>query len=285
MTYQLDQASSIPPFPRTHAVTMPIEPGLHGVQPLRIPRAIDLPRLIVDTRHLEDHHVVGFDGRDVRSRPFNLLRSQLVKRLDEREWKMIGVTSATPAAGKSFLALNLAAALSRLPGRPIYLFDFDLRRGSVADALGVAHSEGLDDYLVGKVDALDGIGFQVEDQDLALFPCAPGQLNSAEMLAGPRFDALIAGMRALPDNAIVICDLPPAFANDDTIMVTQQLDAYLMVVEQGVTTKKQVQNTMAILSPTPCIGTALNRYSGGMADSYGYGYEYGYGYGSKKKSR
>ena len=79
-------------------------------------------------------------------------------------------------------------------------------------------------------------------------------------------------MRALPDNAIVLCDLPPAFANDDTSVICEHLDAFLMVVEQGVTTRKQVISTREMLQPTPCLGSVLNRYNGGWSDPYGYGY-------------
>jgi protein-tyrosine kinase len=72
---------------------------------------------------------------------------------------------------------------------------------------------------------------------------------------------------------VCICDLPPAFANDDAALVAKLLDAYLLVVEQGKTTAKQIRDTMGFLEPTPCAGTILNRYVGGLAGGdYGFGY-------------
>ena len=59
--------------------------------------------------------VHGFDSRNASSRSFNLIRSKLVALQRERGWRMIGVVSATPNVGKSFVSANVAAAMSRDP--------------------------------------------------------------------------------------------------------------------------------------------------------------------------
>ncbi len=80
-------------------------------------------------------------------------------------------------------------------------------------------------------------------------------------------------MRNLPDDVICICDLPPAFANDDAAIVLSELDAYLFVVEEGVTTARQVRDSIDLLKPSLCMGTIFNRYHGGIGgDDYGFGY-------------
>jgi hypothetical protein len=55
------------------------------------------------------------------------------------------------------------------------------------------------------------------------------------------------------------------------------LDAYLLVVDHGRTTARQIDETLALMAPAQCIGTVLNRYQGGIADAYGYGYGDTYG--------
>lgn len=237
-----------------------------------IPQASELPALDLDPVYLAQRKIVGFQSLDIRSRAFNLLRSQLKKRMTHRGIKVLGVTSAAPESGKSFISTNIAAALSRMPDRQVYLFDLDLRRGSLARELGLQSGRGLGLFLEGKVTDLRDVGHQVGENGFAFFPCFASMERSAELFASDRFKALTAAMRALPDNAIVICDLPPAFANDDTAVICEHLDAYLMVVEQGVTTRKQVLRTRDMLQPTPCIGSVLNRYDGGWSDPYGYGY-------------
>ncbi len=70
--------------------------------------------------------IFGFDSMDARSRSFNLIRARLLELQAKHGWRMIGVVSATPNVGKSFISANVAAALSRDPRFQTYVVDFDL---------------------------------------------------------------------------------------------------------------------------------------------------------------
>lgn len=220
--------------------------------------------------------IFGFDSRDRRSRSFNLLRTQVMKIMKARNWKIIGVTSATPRVGKTFTATNLAASLSRIPGIRTFLFDLDLRRGSVAESFGIPPGLGVGAFLNGAIDTLETAAYNVSGTGLTIYPSTPTSDSSAELLAGERMGVLIEAMRATNENVICLCDLPPAFANDDAAIVAQAIDAYLLVVEQGMTTASQVRDAIDLLKPAPCIGTVLNRYNGGIGGS-----DYGFGYGAQ----
>ena len=248
-------------------MTIQIDKPAHA----RIPVPAELPVIGVDTDEMRRRRLVGFSSRDIRARSFNLLRSQVLKQVDESGARLIGITSAAPAAGKSFVSLNLAAALAQVRERPIYLFDFDLRRGSLARALD-QDGVGLGAWLAGETDDLSLIGRRVGEQGFFLFPAFADAHVGVELFASARFEALVAAMRRLPKDAVVLCDLPPAFANDDAATVVRQLDGYLMVVHHGETTQKQVLGALDLLRPATCFGTILNRYDGGWADPYGYGY-------------
>lgn len=240
-----------------------------------IPAQADLKPFTPDPKVLDKNHIVGFNSRHISSRPFSLLRSQLVKRMQTRGYRVVGVTSPAPGAGKSFLSANLAASLSRLPNRSVYVFDLDVRRASMAEYFGLKGEVGLEHYLSGQTDDLSKVGLQIPGTNLSLYPCYPNNLDTFEMLAGERFARLVAAMRALPDDSIVVCDLPPVFANDDAMVVADRIDAYLLVIEQGRTSSKEVKDCMRLLDPAECIGSVLNRYEGGFGDPYGYGYGYG----------
>lgn len=217
--------------------------------------------------------IFGFNSRDRRSRSFNLLRAQVIKVMRANNWKVIGITSATPRVGKSFTATNLAASLSRIPGTRTLLFDLDLRRGSVADKFGIPEGYGINSFLAGEIDSLDSAAYDIANTGLTIFPSFPTSDSSAELLAGSRLRSLVQAMRALPDNVICICDLPPAFANDDTAIVLREIDAYIFIVEEGKTTENHVRDAIEQLKPAPCMGTILNKYTGGIGgDNYGFGY-------------
>lgn len=219
--------------------------------------------------------LIGFSERDIRARPFKLLRTLLGRQLAGEGYKIIGVTSPSPNAGKSFLASNLAAAMSRVTNDKIILADFDFQRATIAELFGIADPPGITDYLLGEVDGLPSLLRGVEDTNLVIAPSFLGADNSAELLAGERLAELIAGLRTYADDGIVICDLPPLFVSDDALLVAKHLDGIVMVVEQGVTTKKQLEASLKMIYPTKLVGTVFNRYAGSLGNPYGYDGSYG----------
>ena len=219
--------------------------------------------------------LIGFAERDIRVRPFKLLRTLLGRQLAGEGYKVIGVTSPSPNAGKSFLASNLAAAMSRVASDKIVLADFDFQRATIAELFGIVDPPGITDYLLGEVDGLPSLLRGVEDTNLVIAPSLLGADNSAELLAGERLAELIAGLRTYADEGIVICDLPPLFVSDDALLVAKHLDGIVMVVEQGVTTKKPLEASLDMIYPTKLVGTVFNRYAGGFGSPYGYDGAYG----------
>lgn len=230
-----------------------------------------LPELEPDKAILRAHNIVGHLGSDPSSRPFNLMRTRLLKEADERGARLIGITSPAPAAGKSFLALNLAVSLARLGDRSICLVDLDLRRATLAELLGLEVSTGIEGFLDGSIARLDDAGMRLKGLPLAFFPTRTIASGSAELLAGEKFAAMIKLLRDRTTDNLVIFDLPPVFANDDAMIAMEALDGYLMVVDSGRTTRGQLSEAIDMLQPSSCIGTVLNRYKGGMLDTYGYG--------------
>lgn len=219
--------------------------------------------------------LVGFNSKDPRSRPFNLLRAQLIKKLSENGSRLVGITSPAPNAGKSFVASNLAASLGQLSNKKTFLVDLDLRRATIADIFGMDVSEGMTEYLMDESIELRRIGRHFRDSNLVVYPTLPSPVNSAELMVSRRLDDFFAKARSLGDDAIVIVDLPPTFANDDAILAAERLDGVLVVVEQGVTTKRQLQGALQLINPSPVFGTIFNRFTGGNGDPYGYGGKYG----------
>jgi Mrp family chromosome partitioning ATPase len=237
-----------------------------------------LDALEVSTETLTEQNIFGFRHADTRARPFKVLRSQLRKQCEARGFKVIGVTSASPGVGKSFVAANLAAALSRLADIEVYLVDLDLHRPALATRFGLTEGNGVIEYLSGDVTDIRSIAKRINDQRLVLLPSFRANLRTSELLASEQGNRLFAGLHALPSSAIVLIDMPPIFADDDAVIIAAKLDAFLLIAEDGKTTQKQVRDTIRLLEPTPLLGTVLNRYRNQfLSDDYGYGVGYGYG--------
>lgn len=227
---------------------------------------------------LARQNIFGFRNADNRARPFKMLRTQLARRASEDGLKLIGVTSAAPAVGKTFVAANLAAALSRIAELDVCLIDLDLHRPAQGPRFGLKDRPGIHDWLSGEVADIREVGLRVNDERLVLLPGFRRDVATGELLASTRGDALFAGLRALPSSTLVIVDMPPIFADDDAVLIAHRIDGFILVAEDGKTTRKQLHDTIRMLAPTPMLGTVLNRYRRQvLSDDYGYGASYGYG--------
>lgn len=216
--------------------------------------------------------VHGFDSRNASSRSFNLIRSKLVALQRDRGWRMLGVVSATPNVGKSFVSANVAAAMSRDPRFQTYLLDLDLRRGTIKDIFGIVTDHGLVEHLEQSMPSDTLAGFIPQGQELIVIPTVPGPVLSAELLASDRATALFRAMRSSDDRNFFICDLPPAFANDDAAIIMESLDGYVIVAQDGKTTQREVEAAVELLGHDRLAGVVLNKYQGGLV-SEGYGIE------------
>ena len=249
--------------------------------PAILPPARDILRHEVSEDQLSAENIFGFRRADPRARAFKLLRTQIVKRCEADGIRLIGVTSAAPGVGKSFVAANLAAALSRIAADDVFLVDLDLHRPALAGRFTLGKSEGsagMHDFLAGDVPTLAPVARRINDDRLIVLPGYRNDAATGELLSGAQGERLFAMLRALPPASTVIIDMPPIFADDDAVIIGRRVDGVLLVIEDGRTTAKQARDTIRVLQPTPVIGTVLNRYRNQLlADDYGYGFSYGYG--------
>lgn len=232
-------------------------------------QAVDFPWSGAAARRQLVH---GFNSRSASSRSFNLIRSKLVTIRRERGWRMLGVVSATPSVGKSFVSANLAAAMSRDPRFQTYLIDLDLRRGTIKEIFGIEPDTTIVEYLEDSHSSDLLRGYVPEGQELIVVPSTAAEVHSAELLAGDRATALFRAMRNSDERNFFICDLPPVFANDDAAIIMESLDGYVIVAQDGKTTGREIEATVAMLGHDRLVGVILNKYRGGLV-SEGYGIE------------
>jgi protein-tyrosine kinase len=70
------------------------------------------------------------------------------------------------------------------------------------------------------------------------------------------------------ESRIIIFDLPPLLNIDDAMVFLPNVDATLMVVENGKNTESEVQQSMRLLQSTNLIGTVLNKADEEIRDYY-----------------
>jgi Mrp family chromosome partitioning ATPase len=208
----------------------------------------------------EESRVVLSDSQDetVRS-AYKMLRTRTLKRMRANDWQVLGVTSASQGDGKSLTSLNLALSLARETTLSVVLLELDLRRPSICQHLGVDPVRGLSDFLEGSA-TLEEVLFRPEGTErLAVLPNTDVYENSSEVLSSPKISSLIDDLRTDDPGRILVCDLPPYLVSDDVLAFAPLVDAFLVVVSEGVTSRQTLKKSIDILQEIPVMGVVLNR--------------------------
>jgi capsular exopolysaccharide synthesis family protein len=203
-------------------------------------------------RILTGHHSPFADA-------YKILRTQVLHRLQENGWNMLGVTSPRDGEGKTLTSINLAIALASEPTQTVLLVDADLRAPRVHEEFGLEPGEGLMECL------LDGR--PVEE---VLFHPGLGRLivlqggrkteQSAEVLASLRMTALLKELKHRYASRVVVFDLPPVLDRPEVLAFSPRLDALLLVVEDSKTSEPDLQQAIQVLKGgAPILGTVLNK--------------------------
>lgn len=212
----------------------------------------------VDNEQLREHRVIAASDHDERVGPYRQLRTQLLKTMRDNQWTTLAITSANEGAGKTLTAANLAIALAKDISTTVLLVDLDLRTPTIHEILNLSPEKGLGDFLEGQAE-LEEILFNPGLDRLIVLAGRSSGKYSSELLASPKMQDLMRDLCHQGEANITIFDLPPVLRNDDAILFAPYADATLVVVEDGVTTEDQLQQSMQLLDKANVIGTILNK--------------------------
>ena len=232
----------------------------------------EIRKFRLSPQKLRERRIITGDEGDESSQAYKVLRTRVWHQMRTNGWQSLGVTSANPGEGKSLTAINLAINLAMMEiGRKIILVDLDMRRPSLCSYFGVHPEYGVSDYLVGGV-PLQNVMINIGIERLVLIPGTASLANSSEILSSPRMARLMQELRSLFPSRIVIFDLPPILATDDVLVMAPNLNAFLLVIEEGKTPSKDVTKVVELLKDANLVGTVLNKSQDPSQKYYGYGY-------------
>ena len=190
---------------------------------------------------------------------YNMLRTRMLQRMRQHDWRIIGVTSPVQGDGKTLTSINLALSLAKEQTLSVVLAELDLRRPSISRQIGVDPKCGLPDLLEGKA-KLESVLFRPEGTErIAILPNTEVYENSSETLSSPAVSDLIEQFRCDGRGTIVICDLPPYLVTDDVLAFAPLVDAFLIVVSEGSTSRDVLDKGVDILQDLPVLCVVLNR--------------------------
>ncbi len=224
----------------------------------------------VSPEFLRAHRVVSGFYDEPLADAYRLLRTRVLHRMQQNNWKTIGVTSAAPGDGKTLTAINLGISVAMEPNYAVLLVDADLRRPAVHSFFGIEPENGLGEYLEAEITVQDVL-IHPGIERFVILPCRKAFRNSSELLTTPRMVQLVQELKARYPSRLVIFDLPPVLVGDDVVAFSSLLDAVLLVVDNGKTRPDELSRAVELLENVNLVGTVLNR-----STEIGHGHDYTY---------
>ncbi|MGB3370197.1 MAG: polysaccharide biosynthesis tyrosine autokinase [Rhodococcus sp. (in: high G+C Gram-positive bacteria)] len=223
---------------------------------------------------LKETAVVKFGaGHSPSAEAYRELRTNLQFLEVDHPPRVIVVTSAVPAEGKTTVAVNLALALAEA-GHHVALVEGDLRRPRVSKYLNLIGSVGLSTVLANQADLSDVLQ-PTPSEGLEVLASGPLPPNPSELLGSEASRRVIEELRGRFD--YVIIDGAPLLPVTDSALLTTHSDGALMVARFGHTTESEVGRAVGNLETIGAhiLGAVFTMMPAGRkgSDNYSYYYE------------
>lgn len=187
---------------------------------------------IVHSRKQEKNAVLG-QKRSPVTESFQSLRVNLQYLTLGKERNVIGFTSSIENEGKTFCAINLAAAISQ-SGKKTILIDADMRQPNISTYFKFENTKGLSNYLVGGCQ-LNEIIHPTPIKDFHVITSGPIPPNPLNLVGLKQMDQLIQHLKESYDTIII--DAPPVGYVAEYIILMKYTDANIYVVRSDYTNR------------------------------------------------
>jgi len=237
----------------------------------------------VGQAQIDPHIVTIGDPKSPIAEQYRILRTNLQTMRLKQGARVFVVTSAVHGEGKTVTAVNLALTLARQEQARVVLVDADLRKGAIAQWLGLGErTEGLSTILE-RGGELNGSVVRLQTPPLAVIPSGLVPEHPAELLESSAMKRMLATLKSEFD--VIVIDAPPVLPVADPGILAAYADGVLFVVRAGKTQRKTVLQAQTLLAQMKatilgCVLTHVEYYLPGYYRYYHY-----YRYGTKESDK
>ena len=271
---QMPEGDIAPPAPSAPAENGKFRNGVAAVE--SHPSSLNLPAIL---SRCEEHpfnpapesHLIDLHRpMETPSEEFRSLRTKLNYMQTLQSLHTVVVTSASPAEGKSFTAMNLALAESHLADNTVLVADFDLRRPTLHNLLQLDRSPGISDYLLGEA-PLEKVIKRITGSNLYFLPAGKPVKNPLELLNLREVKVLLDELHTAFNWTFF--DTPPLLFSADANLLAAITDGTILVVRIGSTTIDTISRAVQSLSENNILGVVANgARAGELYSKYTYYY-------------
>jgi tyrosine-protein kinase Etk/Wzc len=205
---------------------------------------------------------------------FRSLRTALQFASRQADNNVIVFSGPAPGVGKSFVSLNLAAALAEA-GKRVLIVDADMRRGHLNRFVGTEQAPGLSELIAGKV-TLEQAANVITDK-LSIIATGERPPNPSELLMSEGFEQFIEQASTVYDQVII--DTAPILAVTDASIIATHAAQLFLLIRSGQHPMREIQAAIDKFrkSGVNITGAIMNDVQVSTQKG-GYGYHYHYNY-------
>ena len=221
------------------------------------------------------------DKRSAVAEAYRHLRTSILLSTAGRPPRSLLITSSVPAEGKTTTAVNTAISLAQTGAR-VLIIDADMRRPRLHSIFNLSNANGLSSLLSREASESEISAAVQTDEKSGLFVLTAGPVppNPAELVGSDQMLHLISSVTASFNHVIV--DSPPVAAFTDGVLIAAMVDAVLLVVHSGKSSRTVINRARKLLQDVGAriIGVVLNKVPSAGSNSYYYysGYYQNYHY-------
>ena len=202
---------------------------------------------------------------------YRRLRYSVERMKKKGEGLVIGLTSPVSGDGKTLTSINLAGALAQNPNNRVLLVELDLRQpiNTLRNYLGAPkklNGPGVVDMVIDESLPWEKACYYLQDYNLYLLPAGSPTRSPYELLTSERMRTLLREARQRYDYVIV--DTAPIVLLPDSQLVADSVDGFIVVLAADITSKKLLEEALALMEPSKVLGLVFNGYKP-VGESYG----------------
>ncbi|AZT84126.1 polysaccharide biosynthesis protein [Marinobacter sp. NP-4(2019)] len=188
---------------------------------------------------------------------FRDLRTRLLETSGGNNFTMV-VSGASPGAGCSFVALNLAAAFAFDQSKTALIIDCNLREPSLHTTLDILPESGLTDFLDDSDYDIARILYPTGIPRLRLIPAGSQREIPAEFFTSFRMKQFLQAVRRRYPDRFIILDTASISESPDARILAELCDYAMLVVPHGRVTPDLVEQAATAFNSEKFVGAVIN---------------------------
>lgn len=188
---------------------------------------------------------------------FRDLRTKLLEVAGGNNFTIV-VSGASPGAGTSFVALNLAAAFAFDQAKTAVVIDCNLRDPSLHTTLDIMPETGLTDFLDDPDYDIARILYPTGIPRLRLIPAGSRRDTPSEFFTSFRMKQFLQAVRRRYPDRFIVLDTAAVTESPDARILSELCDYAMLVVPHGRTTPGVIEQAASAFSSEKFVGAVIN---------------------------